>query len=358
MPPRRPTFLRELDSTSTLPRASRQREGVPRLTFFCELDAPSLDALFADPRVTRDLLGLDANLSLGILDLSAERAKVVQGLNRAGIRVTAWQLLPEEQGYWFNADNSAQALARYRDFRGWTAAHGLRWEGVGLDIEPDIRELQQLGRDKRSILPRLGRRAFNGRRIRRATADYAALVLTIRADGYRVDSYQFPFIVDERRAGSALLQRVAGLVDVPADREVLMLYTSFLRPYGPGILWSYAPEAGSVGVGSTGGGVDLEGVMDTRPLDWDEFSRDLRLARCWSDDIHVFSLEGCARAGFLPRLIDFDWDGPVERPREGARRIESSRRALRAGLWASAHPWPILLGVVWLAWLLTRFRRR
>ena len=129
-----------------------------------------------------------------------------------------------------------------------------------------------------------------------------------------------------------------------------MLYTSFLRPYGPGFLWSYAPDAGSVGVGSTVGGVEVGGVGDVAPLDWAEFSRDLRLARCWSDNVHVFSLEGCVRQGFLGKLSDLDWDGEVTVP-ESVRQVNGFRRGLQAVLWASAHPYLVLAGLVSLLWL-------
>jgi hypothetical protein len=52
-----------------------------------------------------------------------------------------------------------------------------------------------------------------------------------------------PPIADERRAGSTLLQRVLGLVDLSTDREVWMNYTSFMHGIGPGLLWSYGSEA-------------------------------------------------------------------------------------------------------------------
>jgi len=328
----------------------------PQLTFFCELEADALQALFANPSIIDDLTALKASVSLGILDLSPERAAVVRRLNEAGIPVIAWQLLPQEQGYWFNLGNAPQAAARYADFGAWTAKHGLQWAGVGVDIEPDIHEIQQLLGDKERLLPTLLRRAFDNERLRRAQVAYSALVTQMRTDGYRVDSYQFPFIVDERKAGSTLLQRVAGLADVPADREVLMLYTSFLRPRGPGVLWSYAPDAQSVGVGSTGGGVEVGGIGDIPPLNWDEFSQDLRLARCWSDDIHVFSLEGCVRQGFLAWLKTFDWAQPITPPLATARQVERVRKALRVVLWASAHPFVVLGGLIGALWLLSRLR--
>ncbi|HEX8698525.1 MAG TPA: hypothetical protein VF815_06800 [Myxococcaceae bacterium] len=308
----------------------------PRLSFFCELAAGPLQALFEDLAVTEHLLALSATVSLGLLDFSPERAAVVRRLTEAGIPVVAWQLLPAEQGYWFNQDNTPQAAARYSAFREWTAEHGLRWDGVGLDIEPDIHEFQQLLSGGLRRLPALLPRLKRGEQLRQAQAAYAALVARIRADGYRVDTYQLPFIVDERQAGSTLLQRLVGVVDLPADREVLMLYSSFLRPHGAGALCSYGAQARSIALGSTGGGVELPGLIEVPPLSWDELSRDLRLARGLSADLHLFSLEGCVRQGFLPRLRTFDWEGPVEPPRGAARRVSLVRWAASGVLRTSA----------------------
>ncbi|WP_224367986.1 hypothetical protein [Hyalangium versicolor] len=298
----------------------------PRLTFYCELAAEPLQALFADPSVVEHLVALEASVSLGLLDLGAERAAVVHRLHEAGIPVIAWQLLPAEEGYWFNLDNASQAAARYTAFREWTATHQLRWDGVGLDIEPDLHELRQLlSRRWRQLLV-LVRRLRRGERVRQAREAYLALVARIREDGYRVDTYQLPLIIDERQADSTLLQRLLGVVNLRADREVLMLYSSFVRPHGPGLLESYGPQAGSIGVGSTGGGVELPGAGAAPALTWEEFAQDLRQARRLCSDLHIFSLEGCVRQGFLPRLRDFDWSGMGEATPKGNRRLERMRQ--------------------------------
>ena len=325
----------------------------PHLSFACELHTQEVKALFADPAVTDHLVALQATVCLGLLDLSPERAAVVRHLNEAGVPAVAWLLLPKEQGYWFNADNAPQAVAWYDDFQAWTARHGLCWRGVGIDIEPDFSELQQLltGRGW-GLLPTLMRRAFDGQRIRRAQAAYRALVDRMHADGYQVESYQLPLIADERKAGSTLLQRVLGLVDVPADRELLMLYTSFLGSLGPGFLWSYAPEAQGIGIGITGSGVEPEGSAS--PLTWNELARDLRLARQWTDDLFVYSLEGCVRQAFLGRLTALDWTQPVPPTLGAVRQMNAFRKALQAVLWLSAHPRPLVVGLVVLIWLFTR----
>ena len=328
----------------------------PTLTFFCELEADALQALFADSSVIKDLVALEANVSLGILDLTPERAAVVHSLNEAGIPVIAWQLLPMKQGYWFNVSNAAQASDRYKAFKVWSAEYGLQWAGIGMDIELDVRDLRQIVDDKMGLLRTLLCRVFNTKRVRTACEAYRILLTEMRVDGYRVDSYHLPLIIDERKAGSTLLQRVAGLIELQADREVLMLYTSILRPHGPGVLWSYGRDAHSVGVGITGGGVQVAGIGGVPPLNWDEFSRDLRLAHCLTNDIHIFSLEGCVHQGFLQHLIRFDWDQPVNPPYRSARQIERLRKGLRAILWASAHPWVVLVVIVGLVGLLSRLR--
>lgn len=333
---------------------------VPRLTFFCELDAEALQELFTDQTLIEDLLAIKANISLGILDLSPQRAEVVKKLNKVDIPVNACLLLPREQGYWFNLDNATQSIARYQLFRDWTEEYNLNWVAVGLDIEPDIGELEKIVTYKWFSLPSLlrtfFRRILDRKRLVFAREVYDNLVSRIRADGYNVDSYQLPIIADERRVGSTFLQRFTGLVDLPVDREIWMLYSSFLRPKGVGYLWSYAPEAQSIGLGSTGGGVYV-GFGDRNPLDWDELSRDLLLSWYWTDDIHIFSLEGCVQQGFIERLKTFEWDRPILFPDEIADAADVSRKAIQSILWITSHFKLILVGLLGIMLSLSVVRR-
>ena len=316
----------------------------PRLTFYCELGGEDLATLFNRPDIIEGLRSMQASLSLGLLDFSSERAEVVHRLNQAGIPVIAWLLLPEEDGYWCNLKNAPQTLARYQQIKIWAQENGLIWDGIGLDIEPDIHEMEQLAQARLRLGWRLVKRLFGRQNLSAARNLYHELVEQIQADGYRVDVYQLPIIVDERNARSKLLQRSLCLVDLPADREVLMLYTSFLRPRGPGFLWSYGPQAQSIGVGSTGGGVEL-GVLDRQPLSWNELARDLRQAWVFTNDIHIFSLEGCVRQGYFKRLTSFEWDKPIIEPIDLAETVEAWRAALQSVLWLSARPVTIVLSI-------------
>ena len=321
----------------------------PKLTFFTELDSERLAELFSDSAMIKTLQSLDAAISLGILDHSDARAKVIRKLNKAKVPVIAWLLLPKDEGYWFNTGNYPQAVTRYQNFISWTKAHKLVWAGVGLDIEPDINDFARVKEDKQvgKFAATLFHRYRDRQRADKARRAYQTLIDQIHADGYPVESYQIPVIAEERRAQASVLGRTAGLVDVQTDREVLMLYSSFLRPNGDAVLWSYAPESDSIGVGNTGGGVDLEGVIDIPPLTWDEFSRDLRLCAARQKPIHIFCLEGCVAQGFLPRLLDFDWEEPITPP-SGTNKVRAVRTAITTGLWLLERPWVILLSLATL----------
>ena len=310
-------------------RAPRDPGGPPHLSFFCELRGPELVRLFEDERLIPLLLELHATVTIGMVDLSPERARVVRQLNEARVPVAAWLLLPEESGYWFNAHNALDAWERYGDFQAWTLANGLLWESVGIDIEPNIDEVRAVRQRPLALLlalPRIFRCIARNREI------YQGLVARIHADGYLVDAYVFPFIHTEREAGTEVLQRITGMIDLRVDREIAMLYTSFARPHGHGFLDFYARHFRAVAVGVTGGGVE-EGLDPPPPLSWDEFARDLRLARRHTRDIHVFSLEGCVERGYLERLVDFDWTVFIPEPDATQRAAELTQRmkiALRA----------------------------
>lgn len=282
---------------------------------------------------------------------------MVRRLNDGGVPVVAIPLLSFDEGYYFTADNFDRAAGRYNEWKAWTDKEQLVWEGVGLDIEPDVRIFQQIADNPWAVVPMLLPRLLQRARPRRAMVAYAGLVARIRADGWQVENYQFPPIVDERRAGSDLLQRVAGLVDVATDREVWMLYSSFLGSLGPGMIWSYGPGASAIAVGSTGGAPDIPGHPEVPSLGWDELERDLLLANRFCDDLYIHSLEGCVEHGFFERIRSIDWEQHVDPPR-AANRARDVRHLLTATLWTTAHPGLTLTGIVLSSRLWKRARHR
>ena len=330
----------------------------PQLTFFCELDAAPLQELFTGTKLTKQLKEMQAAISLGIIDLTKERAAVVKKLNKAGIPVTAWLLLPKDQGYWFNLENAEHAAERYQQFSAWTTENKLNFAGIGLDIEPDINLMKQLPKDPKNVLTKLGKKLFSNGKWKAQRQRYIDLVNQIRLDGYTVEDYQFPLIADERKARSNIMARTLGLVDLPVDREVFMLYTSFFPAAGAGILESYAGEAGGIGLGVTGGGVIIEGTVDAQPITWEALRRDMLLSVRHTPNLYIFSLEGCVWRDWLPAIAELDWNAEVSIPSQQAGQVKMVRRSAQAVLWGLSHPLWVLAGFVLIVGLANRGKKK
>jgi hypothetical protein len=324
----------------------------PQLNFACQMETAALQSLFSDPDVIRDLRQLHAEITLSLIDLSPGRAQVVHQLNSAGIPVTAWMALPGQQGYYLNASNDTQAEVRFTEFQKWTAESGLRWSGIGLDIEPNLQEFTSIGRAASAALKRL----FDPNTVTRARIAYEAFIARIQAAGYRVETYQFPFVADEREVRSTLLERLFGIVDVRGDREVLMLYSSFHRAADSALIWQYGPSAQLIVVGITAG--DPQPGTRMGPLSWEELSHDVIVASRFSPVVGIYNLEGSVHRGFLPRLKTLDWNQPVIMSADQNRQVIGFRARVQAALWTlSRAPYFALAVLLADAWFLLRRRR-
>lgn len=329
----------------------------PQLMFACcDQGDTQMQSLLSDPQVIADLKDLHAGLAVAVPDFSPERADMVRRLNQAGIPAVAWLMLSQEQGFYFNADNAPQAAARFAAFDAWSCEQGLRWQGVGLDIEPNFAELTALEVNKWRLVSTLLGHAMNGQRVHHARQAYSKLIGNIRARGYFIQTYQMPFLPIERKARSSLPDRLLGTVDVRGDQEVLMLYTSFARSAGAAIIWTLGPDAQAISIGVTDGGPGATPA----PLNWDEFSRDLIVANHFSHFVGVYNLEGCVHQGFLSRLKSMDWGQSVFISADALRRANRLHRVLMLVMWTTSHLLYIaivlLVALVALAW--RRFIRR
>jgi hypothetical protein len=83
-----------------------------------------------------------------------------------------------------------------------------------------------------------------------------------------------------------------------------MLYTSGLG--NPGIIPLYHTEKMPVALGSTGGGVKIEG-FELAALTWDKLERDLLIASELTDEIVIFCLETSVQNGFLRNIKNLDF---------------------------------------------------
>lgn len=299
----------------------------PLLTFFNELAEDDLVELFADGSAADFLVQGGHAMAMALLDLGAERARIVRDLESRGVAVTAWLILDRDDGYWLNADNVAAATRRYAETIAWAEREGLQLHRIGLDIEPPRDAVDALLRRPLPTLWRLLRHRRSRAQIAHAERDYNALVAEIRASGRSVEAYHVPFLEDERLAGTCLLRRTFGILDIDCDLEVPMLYSTYL---GEALARSYFPRAPAIALGVTGGGVNAADPREQRRrLSWEALERQLLAAATASEFLYVFSLEGCVWNRLLPCFADIDWRGTESQPGGQVRGALRRRTALR-----------------------------
>lgn len=304
------------------------------LTFFCELPSARLQTLFADPELIPLLAAHGCGVAMALIDLSAERAGIVRALTDAGVPVTAWLVLDELDGYWLTLDNVQLARDRWRQIRAWAQRERLQFARIGLDIEAPHDDAVGLVEAPLLTIARLVWLRRTRQQWREAMADLHRLVREIREDSGEIETYQFPFIADERAARSTLLQRVLGVADVRVDREVLMLYRSALpAPWGDTLIDAYGARAQAIAVGITGGGVAaLEANFAPRQLDLQATLDELARARRHTRQLYVFSLEGCVTQGWLAELLRAELPKPLSA--QGLARTRLGRMLARVVLGA------------------------
>lgn len=328
----------------------------PQLIFACcDRSMSQTQSLLTNAGVIANLKSLHAGLAIGIPSFTPELAELVRRLNREGIPVIAGLGMPAEQGSYFNAGNAPEAAARFAAFDAWSREQGLRWNGVGLDIEPNFTELASLKGHWWRLFTTLLWRAIDVQRMHRARQLYSALIANMRSRRYFVLTFQLPYLPVEREAHSTLLDRLLGTVDVRGDREVLMLYTSYAGRAGAAIVWKLGPDAQSIAICCTDG----DPAKTPAVLDWSRFSRDLIVAGHYSRVIGVYNLEGCVHQDFLPSLKTMNWSQSVIIPAVAMRAANRRLRMLSLVLWISSHllyfVLVLLLGMALIGW---RRRRR
>jgi hypothetical protein len=107
----------------------------------------------------------------------------------------------------------------------------------------------------------------------------------------------------------------------------VMAYSS-INAAGSALVWNYGPTAQSLVIGCTL--EDKNAGPANGPLNWNELSSDLIVASHFSSTVGIYSLEGCIRQGFLPRLASFDWGQTVTVSADAIKQAQQFRQ--RVGL--------------------------
>src|ERR1700735_2567259 len=117
----------------------------PQLFFACcDQGTAAAQSLFADGSVIPKLQELHAGVAIAITDHDPARSALVRRLNSAGIPAIAWIQMSREQGVYVNAGDIPQVSEEIAGFERWSAQNSLRWQGIGLDIEPNFVEFSNL----------------------------------------------------------------------------------------------------------------------------------------------------------------------------------------------------------------------
>lgn len=305
--------------------------------FVCALEPKALRALFEDRFVLDDLKSLGAGVALVARDFSEERAQAVRLLNKLEIPVSAWLLLPGEQGSWLDPTHTAQAAEIYQALKKWSGQKGLRWSAVGFGALADQgKALEKRGSTRTPDMAKVN------------------LIAQARADGFAVE---LVYAGSEAHANQKLQihSRRRMTESVPgADRLIrLQPFTGAQQErFGA----SPAGGVGEVCVSSTNGSLNLSAPLAGEPKSWQEFAREVCTARQKSGAMYIFTLESCAKQGFLDRLVTLDWNGQA--PGGSAR---ARRRAVAPDLVLSRKGWlgfAALAGVVGSALLIVGKKRR
>jgi len=121
----------------------------------------------------------------------------------------------------------------------------------------------------------------------------------------------------------------------------------------------YGPQTQTLAVGITSD----DKAAGLTGLSWDEFSRDLIVGAHFSRVVGVYSLEGCIRYGYLPRMIALDWGQTVTIPAGQVAAAQKFDKHARHAIWiCSRLPYVVIallvLAIPFAWWLSRREKRR
>ncbi len=320
---------------------------LPALTYIYDMPSDHIDAFWSDSLIA-DLARHRVRLCVTIRDTSSSRATLVQRLNNAGIPIVAWLVRDDHDVTRdYGMDNAHDLHARYREILDWSTAHALRWDALGIDISADVRDSVRFGANPAVDVNTFLKRITNRWHIDAATTSYENLLALMRADGHRIESYEVPFVRDDRVSGSTMARRLLGLPAIAADTVVVRLYSSHARPYGSGLIAAYAPECSAVAIG------DFAADGNNQPMSEHELWRDLQhVSSCGVAHIYIAGMPTLIEQGWHGAIVAGGWMRRALPPTEEVHhQVARMRAGVRALLWAGARPMvllPLLIPVLML----------
>jgi len=299
-------------------------ESIERVIIFAEINSSifevekrdtgglDMETLFSD-EVIAILADRGYEISLAVDNFDDPATiRVIKRLNGAGVLVWVWPLHPMEDGYWLATDNADRMPGLYDRFSRWVEENDLIITGVMFDMEPTYDDVQRLkevvgeGGIPAAVKYLVTRR--DGDLHTNAVSVYAEMVDVIRADGYQVSTFNYPYLIDDRRDGDDSIAEMFHIAFVDSDIDAYMMYRSFFKDSGLGTgSGNVASYAGELSGASASLGSYMKDYLDVTHLE-----ADIRIAARTSPVVHLYNLEALVMHGWLEGLSDIDQTAPVE----------------------------------------------
>ncbi len=334
----------------------------PQLFFFTEPgESAALLALLQQPAVLTTLHKCSAGVAVALTDLDTTQAAIIRLLSDHQIPIIAWICSPSSEGGSLSLANYPRAAAYYRNLRTWVAQEQFQFAAIGLAIEPPTDDSDPSDWSTWRALRNFARGLWLARDnalYPSSKAAYRDLIATMRHDGNEVHAYQLPFIADDRRAHTTLMQRALDILDLPSDVDVLLCSSDvpidwLNNDLGGALIASYGPGSDAIAVS-----IGEHMPHEANQHHWPRLQRDLLLAAQHTDTIYVDSLEQCIRANVLELITQFDWDARAHVALSRRGLVAIGRTIIWAMLMVGHFGWRILSWSGWLVALILWLRSR
>lgn len=280
---------------------------------------------------------------------TAELGRVAAVLRDAGVALSVWPMVADEEGRWASAHNAERFVAFVHATCDALEAAGAPARDVLLDMEPPFSDARDLADARALGLLRIAK----GRKDAFAAAEavFAKGVDALRARGVTTSSAVWPLVALDPPGDRGWQMLLGTPVDaLSADHVSVMMYTSILSGWSRGaVRRSDALELlaaacarvvrrhgdrGGISLGCVGTGAFLDEPIYASP---DELAEDAAIARASGvGTIALFDLGGVVARGpaeaWIEALVDESRVVPANV--RASRRVTAARRLARAATWA------------------------
>lgn len=315
-----------------------QAQNTAKLSLMTALPSGHLHKMVSDSSLQASLQQFRPNIRLGMIDFSEERLALVKLLDSLEVPMTAWLLLPAEEGMQLSWKQSQKAKERYEQLLQWSHEHKINWTGIAMAITPDGEEEDWMAKRKSRYAEQLFSRMYEEEELQESKRNYQNLIHQIQADGYLVELYVPAYHIDAKKADSQAMHWITGVPYLEADRLVPMVYAgndqSLVR------MASYSGENAVQEI------CLVIPSQTSRPslLEWVNVMPLIKEAGSNVKEITLY-ISGLSKTSeFIPNLADFNWEGTSSLSEGELAEVKKQRKKIQRLFDLLRYPKLLLLG--------------